>query len=173
MRAVAEGAGVTVGAIYRHFEDRSALIERVVIQAFESFELELTRAVLSQPVGSFARLVALGHKYMEFAQRHSEEFKILYSPDGERRKLGSLPGRGGYDLLRQCIVEAMEAGQMRRGDPDLTAFFLWSRVHGIVMLLLACDLSDEALSADGELTPGRAFEITRELALHGVAVEHE
>ena len=36
----------------------------------------------------------------------------------------------------------MEAGQIRRDDPDLTAFFLWSRVHGIVTLMMACDFRE-------------------------------
>lgn len=171
MREVADRAGITAGAIYRHFDGRAELIDHVVRTAFDSYELELTRAISAHPVGSFARLVAMGNKHMELARTHSEEFKILYSTSGSPRKLSDLPHRGGYDLLRQCIVEAMESGAMRRGDPDLTAFFLWTRVHGIVMLLLACDFSEEPLATDEPLTPERAFAMTRSLALYGIAAD--
>ncbi len=37
--------------------------------------------------------------------------------------------------LSECIADAMESGELRGTDPDLAAFYLWSRVHGVVMLL--------------------------------------
>ncbi len=43
-------------------------------------------------------------------------------------------------LLRQAVVEAIEAGTMRRAAPDLMSLFLWSTVHGLVTLVLACRL---------------------------------
>jgi hypothetical protein len=110
----------------------------------------------------------MGRKYMEFARTHPEEFKVLFSPRSEPRKVSELPGRGGLDLLRQCVAEAMATGEMRPDDPDLTAFFLWSRVHGIVMLLLACDFSEEVVAGTEPFTPEVAFAATRGLALRGV-----
>ena len=170
VRAVAERAGITAGAIYRHFRDREELVDHVVAESLATYELELTRAIASEPVGSVARVVAMGRKYVEFAQQHPEEFKILFSPfRSRRRRLSELPGRGGFDLLRQCVREAMESGELRAGDADLAAFFFWSRVHGIVMLLLACDFSGETLASKADFTPEVAFELTRALAFEGVA----
>jgi hypothetical protein len=62
-----------------------------------------------------------------------------------------------------------ESGELRAGDADLAAFFFWSRVHGIVMLLLACDFSGETLASKADFTPEVAFELTRALAFEGVA----
>lgn len=170
MRAVAKRAGVTAGAIYRHFRNREELIDHVVAESLATYELELTQAIASEPVGSFARVVAMGRKYIEFSRAHPEEFKVLFSPTRKRpRRLSELPGRAGFDVLRRCVADAMASGEMRGGDPELTAFFLWSRVHGIVLLLLACDFSEELIAAVEPLTPELAFSMTRSLALHGVA----
>jgi AcrR family transcriptional regulator len=170
LRAVAQKAGITPGAIYRHFRDRAELIDQVVSESLAAYELELTRAIAAHPVGSVARLVAMGRRYMEFAHEHPEEFKVLFSPfRSHPRRLAELPGRGGFDLLRQCVVEAMKSGELSDGDPDLVAFFLWSRVHGILMLLLACDFSGETLASKKAFTAELAFEQTRALAFHGVA----
>lgn len=168
MRAVAERAGVTPGAIYRHFPGKEALIDRIVRDAFEQFELALMRAIAPLPVGSFERIVAMGEAYIGFALRHEEEFKVLFSPFlREPRKISDLPGQGGYRILRQCVEEAMASGQIRSADPDLAAFFLYSRVLGIIMLTLAIDFREEIVG-DDELTALNLFEATRPFVAKGL-----
>jgi AcrR family transcriptional regulator len=168
MRAVAERAGVTPGAIYRHFSDKDALVARVVELAFQHFETFLLESIVSLPVGSFARIAALGEAYIRFAQENEEEFKIIFTPQvTERKKVDEIPGRAGYPILRRCIAEAMAAEAVRQADPDLVAFYLWSRVHGIVMLLLACDL-DDALDVAGGASALNLFEATRTFVTDGL-----
>ncbi|NNM03542.1 MAG: TetR/AcrR family transcriptional regulator [Gemmatimonadetes bacterium] len=172
MRAVAERSGLTAGAIYKHFKDKQALIDTVVEMAFHNFELSLFKAIASLPVGSFERLAALGESYIRFAEEHQEEFKILFMPlVTARKRFRDLPGQGGYPILRRCVVEAIEAGTLRNEDPDLVSLFLWTRVHGIVMLLLACDL-DGAISLGGSgeelISPAMLFRETRNLLIEGL-----
>ena len=69
---------------------------------------------------------------------------------GGRKKLSEVPGEGGYQILKRCVTEAMMAGTLRQDDPDRVSLFFWTRVHGIVMLLLACDLSE---SVEGSQAP--------------------
>lgn len=168
MRAVAAEAGITSGAIYRHFLDKSALVERVLEDSFSHYEDSLWRGIAPLPVGSLERLVALGRAYLRFARENQEHFKVLFSIQGRPRDLDEVPGRGGFSVLKQCVSEAMDAGSIRRGDAALVSLHLWSRVHGIVMLLLACDLSGELPGRDGRLTPEDLFDGTRELMLQGL-----
>ena len=56
---------------------------------------------------------------------------------------------------------------MRRCDPDLAAFFLWSRVHGIVTLLMACDFSETLPLPGDQVTPEHLFHLSRELLWEG------
>ena len=168
MRVVAEGAGITAAAIYKHFRDKSALVAHVVHVSFETFERSLFEAIAPLPVGSFERLAALGDAYIRFAMEHEEEFKVLFMPLlGGRKKLSEVPGEGGYRILRQCVVEATATGSIRDDDPDLISFYLWSRVHGIVMLLLACDLS-EVMEADVSPQPLELFGLTRSFVVDGL-----
>lgn len=170
MRAVAGRAGVTAGAIYKHFRDKEALVERVVAAAFERFEVALLTAIADHPVGSFARIAAMGEAYIAFAGEHEEEFKVLFNPIvTSRKRMAHLPGHGGYPILRRCIVEAIEMGTIRPdADPDLVALFLWSRVLGILTLLMACDFEDE-IAFEGELDARGLFEATRDLVVDGLA----
>jgi AcrR family transcriptional regulator len=169
MRDVAADAGITAAAIYRHFPKKNALIDFVVDDTLREFELLLLRAIAPLPVGSFERLAALGSAYIRIATEHEEHFKVLFSPMRKRpRKLANFPGQCGYQVLRQCVVEAIETGTVRESDPDLVAFFLWSRVHGIAMLLLACDFSDTLPAGVGDLTPEHLFTTTRDFVISGL-----
>ena len=170
MREVAARADVTPGAIYKHFRDKAALVDEVVGQAFGRFELSLLEAIATQSVGSFARIAAMGEAYIAFAEEHEEEFKVLFHPlVAPRKRVDELPGHGGYPILRRCIVEAIEAGTIRSdADPDLVALFLWSRVLGILTLLMACDFSGEA-GDEGELDARGLFEATRDFVVSGLS----
>jgi len=169
MRDVAAQAGITAAAIYRHFPNKDALVDFVVNDTLREFELQLLRAIAPLPVGSFERLAALGSGYIRIATEHREQFKTLFMRiRHQSRKLADFPGQCGYRVLRQCVVEAMEAGAVGEADPDLVAFFLWSRVHGIVMLLLACDFSDTLPANIGELTPENLFTLTRDFVVGGL-----
>lgn len=169
MRAVAERSGITAAAIYRHFKDKTSLVDHVVAQAFQNFELALLSAAASQPVGSFERIAALGEAYIQFAEQNHEEFKIIFMPllTG-RKRLRDLPAEGGYPILRRCVVEAIREGTIHPGNPDLISLFLWSRVHGTIMLLLACDFEGE-IDLPGTLTPQALFRATRDLLIDGLA----
>lgn len=169
MRAIAKEAGVSHGAIYKHFSSKTELIECVCEEALAEFEARLLRSLSRFPPGSFERVVAQGTEYIQFAIDRPEQFKTLLMPiKGRPRKLRDLPGMVGFELLRESIAEAMDSGQIRRDDPDLVAFFLWSRVHGIVMLLMACDFGDLLPVPPADRNPLRLFDLTRSVLWHGL-----
>jgi len=168
MRAVAAEAGVSPGAIYKHFDNKRHLVDYVCQATLEDFETRLLRAMTRFAPGSFERVIAQGAEYIRFALETPEQFKILFTPiTGEPRKLKALPGQGGFHLLRKCIADSMEAGTIRKSDPDLAAFFLWSRVHGIVTLLMACDFGDLLPLPKKQTTPQKLFELSREYMWEG------
>ena len=142
MRGVAERAGVSATAIYHHFESKQALVEEVVLTGYRRFERYLELAVELHPKGSIERLAALGESYIRFALENQEHFRVLFgirSPTP--RTIEELPGGGGYFLLRQCVVDAIEAGTVRSdAEPDVIVHFLWSVAHGLVTLELACGI---------------------------------
>jgi len=168
MRAVAARAGVSHAAIYKHVPSKNELVDLVCRQALTAFDERLVRSVSRHPPGSFERVIAQGVEYIRFALESPEQFRILLTPMRARpRRLRELPGEVGFDLLRSSITEAMQAGNIRTGDPSLAAFFLWSRVHGIVTLLMACDFHGSLPLADAEIHPERLFELSREFLWEG------
>lgn len=161
MRGVAERVGVSATALYHYFEGKQDLVDRVVRSAFARFAEYLEAAMHRHAKGSIQGIQALGEAYMDFALENLAYFRVIFSiqiPDP--RSLDDLPGGGGYPLLRQAVVDAIEAGTLRRADPDLISTYLWSVVHGLVTLVLACRFQrgDEAAEAPSPQELFRAFE---------------
>ncbi len=140
MRAVAARVGVSATAIYNYFENKQALVRRVVSLGFERFDGYLHEAVADRPPGSAERLRALGEAYVRFALENREYFRVLFATHGELpEEIEELPEGGGYNLFRDSVIDAMESGVIRRADPDELVLYLWTHVHGLVTLLLSCD----------------------------------
>jgi len=140
MRAVASRVGLSATALYHYFDNKEALVDCVVQHGFHRSEEYLRRAVEPLPRGSMERVAALGEAYIRFAFENRQYFKIIFSIRHEHpRAINDVPGQGGYVVLRESVVEAMEAGTIRRDDPDVVVLFLWSVVHGLVTIFMACD----------------------------------
>lgn len=137
MRAVAERVGVSATALYHYFQNKQALVDRVVRSAFERFAASLEAAARREPAGSLERVAALGEAYIQFALEHEAYFRVIFGMLRDPRSIEELPAGGGYPLLRRCVEEATASGAMRPADPDLVAHFLWATVHGVVTLSLA------------------------------------
>jgi AcrR family transcriptional regulator len=158
MRQIADRVGVTATAIYHYFDGKQDIVNRVVLSAFERFGTYLKDAMETHPKGSLERLHALGEAYIRFAFENDAYFRVIFSiqpksPSGPME----IPDGGGYDLLREAVVEAIDTGTIRgnhgivcsagsaghlRGDyADMVSMFLWSLAHGVVTLTM-CGAGD-------------------------------
>jgi AcrR family transcriptional regulator len=139
MRKLARSLGVTAPALYRHYESKEQVLHEVVREAYERFARHLYTA-LEGPT-PLERFDMAGHGYLVFALENPRLFEVLFAaPD----HLGwdSVPkdleaqacalGQFWNDRVREC----MDAGILRRGDPQGIATTLWSHAHGLVTLFL-------------------------------------
>jgi AcrR family transcriptional regulator len=141
MRKVAERVGVTATALYRHFEDKQALLLAVVQTGFERFTSYLLRGLAGKTPG--ARLARTGEGYLRFALENPADYRIMFMSMREDLGYDRFPARSKENLSRsfQLLVdrtrECQEAGLVRSGDPHEIAVLIWSFVHGLVSLYLA------------------------------------
>ncbi|UCC81555.1 MAG: TetR/AcrR family transcriptional regulator [Gemmatimonadota bacterium] len=172
MRGVAARVGVSATAIYNYFENKQALVKRVVSQGFERFTGYLRGAIVDLPVGSAERLKALGEAYIRFALENREYFRVIFASHAETpQDIEELPEGGGYELFRQTVVDAMEAGTIREADPDLVVLYLWTHVHGLVTLLLTCEPDARCEHTGKRLSAPELFTRFSEFVLYGLRPE--
>lgn len=141
MRAVASRVDVSAAAIYHYFENKRELVDHLVGTTFRRIEAELREAAERCPEGSLERLRAIERGYIDFALEHEQYFRALFALRSERlREMEDHPAEGCYRLLHETVTAAMDAGNMARRDPDEVVLYLWTAVHGLVALSLACKL---------------------------------
>lgn len=150
LRELAEAEGVSVGAIYRHFESRSALLTALVDEGFAALAVKMLEARASAKgrnakLRGRAELIATGRAYVAFAQgEHRSLFRLMFSVDrNAARRKAALCDQSPLDAFGHLHAAAatLAGGADRIDDADLVT--LWAGVHGLAMLML-----DGALGPD-------------------------
>jgi AcrR family transcriptional regulator len=134
LRAVAQRVGVSVPAIYLHFEDKAALLDAVCGEVFEALHVVMKEASAGAP-DAFEGLRRQGIAYVRFALANPEHYRIVmmrttgHDPDEEIAS-------GAFGHLLDSVV-ACEALGVLEGDPVELGLRLWAGAHGIAALLIA------------------------------------
>ena len=134
LRAVGAAAGVSRGAPYRHFTDKSDLLAAVAAQALQTLAATVDGAArdTTDPV---TRVDQALRAYVEMALRSPELYSFTFSTDPRVAQSVELheAGLGAYGALHRLVI-----GANRSNLPaDLVTSALWATMHGSVMLVLA------------------------------------
>jgi AcrR family transcriptional regulator len=134
LRAVGSAAGVSRGAPYRHFTDKSDLLAAVAAQALRTLAATVDGAArdTTDPV---TRIDQALRAYVDMALRSPELYSFTFSTDVRVAESVELheAGLGAYGALHRLVI-----GANRSNLPaDLVTSALWATMHGSVMLVLA------------------------------------
>lgn len=145
MRGVAERVGVTATALYRHFEDKDALLAALLARGFETFLGYLVRGLSAKT--PLARLRATGHAYFDFALEHPHDYALMFLTPCQELGLVSVSEGAKqrmdatFVFLVDRVKECIGAGVCEAHDPTAAALNVWAEVHGLASLRLNGQLS--------------------------------
>jgi AcrR family transcriptional regulator len=140
MRAVASCAELSATAIYRHFEDKEALVAALCDEGFRRFGSVLWKALAED--GAEPRLVATGARYADFALGEPHFYRIIFMAPVHLLGFDRLPAENRerfgatFRFLIDRVQECMRAGVLAEADPEETSLSIWSHVHGLCSLYL-------------------------------------
>jgi len=136
MRRIAEEVGLTPMALYRHYCDKDALLDALVDEGFRRWEQYLARAASAE--SPLERIRAALTAYVGFALGEPRLFQLMYLvpranvPDAPvSLRTTTSPAFGA---MIDAVREAMDAGELRAGDPAELILVAWATVHGLVAL---------------------------------------
>jgi AcrR family transcriptional regulator len=147
LRAVGERLGVSRTALYRHFADKSALLEAVAGEGFRMLRLELLAAWGS---GGRDQFEAMGLAYVRFAVANPSHYRVMFGGfvEGHTDPELAAEAAGAFQALVDAIVARQQAGEVRADDPLPLARYIWALVHGIAMLAIDGQLQHQGAAAD-------------------------
>jgi AcrR family transcriptional regulator len=138
LREVAAKAGVTHGAAYRHFEDKTALLAAVAEDGFRALAAHLARAASSDPRGPRGRLSGMGKAYVEFALERPGHYRVMFGPRvNEDGRFPSLEAaiEAAFGFLLAEIEHGQAEGVFRKSPARDLAVTVWIAAHGFVELV--------------------------------------
>ena len=143
MEQIAARAGVAVGTLYNHFEDRDALVA-ALLDSRRGALLDRVDAALARAGGTPVpeRLRALAEALYEHAERHGRLLAVL-------AEAGEGPARSKSGVVRELharvaalVREGVESGTLRADSVELLTVAFVGALRGVLVHDLA--LSDRA-----------------------------
>ena len=146
LRRVAEAVGVTAPSIYRHFENKEALLLAVVNEQFAELQRVLAEALERGGDDPFVALAEMGRAYVAMGRDRPAYYRVLFGPiggaiegltgdQGEDAAPENFDPRGAFTILVELIERCLAAGPGGAGfDPFVVAVETWTFVHGLVDL---------------------------------------
>lgn len=154
MQTLAEGLGFAVGALYRYFPSKDALMVAVQRRIIETIHHELAAALtradahvaksadLNPRRAALLRLWVAAQVYESMAKERPTEFGLLSMTLGDPRQLVKDDDAGQLvpsmaELFGQVgglFASGVEAGALSPGDPARRTLVLWTSVQGALQL---------------------------------------
>ena len=142
LREVAEEAGYSPTALYRHFADRDALLEEVCSRYFAQFSAVLAAADRSATAPR-ARLMAQAQAYVQFAIDNPAVYRLMFL---ERPEMGmglsmeEVASDAGFGVLAQAVGALSATGGIGSLEVPQATMVLWAGVHGLAAMVVTMNL---------------------------------
>ncbi|MEU4088057.1 TetR/AcrR family transcriptional regulator [Streptomyces aureus] len=140
-RRLAERIEYSQPVLYSHFRGKREIIGAVALQGASEMAVAL-RAATAAADGPRARVAALAHGYLDFAERNPAVYDALFQLDGGLRYAREdTPGplKDAFAALLECLGEVAGDGV----PPGMFTEVFWASLHGIVTLTRAGRLLPE------------------------------
>jgi AcrR family transcriptional regulator len=137
LRGVGTRLGVSRTALYRHFEDKAALLARVASEGFRLLCAALATAIATAARERRDTLQEMASAYVRFALENQSHYQTMFG--GYLEDWGKYPdliehAEAAFDLLANTIRDEQRRGRIVEGDPIELAEITWSMSHGIATL---------------------------------------
>jgi AcrR family transcriptional regulator len=142
-------AGVSTAAPYRHFADKTEIINEVVSQGFVDMAARFRTAADAFAPGSRDRIIAVGQVYLTFAIDEPALFRMMFSqkPNLSGDDIVTMHGKACFAYVMQEVVDYC-AFHGVQGNAQMIALQLWTLVHGAAGLTIDGDYAKVAPQID-------------------------
>lgn len=142
LRGVAQIAGLSHNAPYKHFEDKEALLAGVAAQELRARTAAMAAAMAASS-DPLAALRQLAHDHVRWGLRYPNRFRLIFGRwerhDDDLAEAANETSR----LFIEAIAVVRRNGTIRPGDNERTAALFISLIHGSIDMALGGHLSAE------------------------------
>jgi len=149
IRAIAEKIEYSPATIYLYYKDKNEIVHALHQDGFNLLMQHFSKINFSQP--AFARLIALGRAYMQFAFEHPDVYTLLFSMKEPMQHVAACEiewheGDKAFSLLYKTVEDCKQEGYFKDMESVGLSFMIWSAMHGLCTLRTSGHLEHMALS---------------------------
>jgi len=159
--SIARAAGVAPGTTYLYFESKLELLSRLVVEVNEGLRRHTAQAVRGLADRRIVEVAAL-ESFCNYIREHKDSYRVVREAEFVDKDLGRWYYTRLSDPYTIALERAMVAGEIRPGNPEITALALMGIGHwlGLRWVLWSDHL-------DAEVSP-TALTSSIRLVLHGL-----
>lgn len=144
LREVARRAGVSHAAPYKHFPEKSALLQELAMIGFERLKDAFEHAMQASVASPRDQFVNMSHAYVQFGTDHPQLYKLMFSIEGKTSNLAlNNCALGAFRLLIEVLMRGQSVGVFRKQTIHGQAAATWGMCHGLTMLAIEQMLEPE------------------------------
>ena len=139
VREVARRAGVSSGAPFRHFPDKTALMTAVAEEGTRRLMAEIEVATVAAGDDPVKQFRAIGVTFVLFAVRNPGHFRVMNMPEYADRSRSAYLGEStdaGEREMRELLARARAEGQILPWDPGLLMIASRALVYGVARMFI-------------------------------------
>lgn len=142
MRTIATELGVTPMSIYRHFQNKEALLAAIVDAGFA-----LLVDYLGRRGGKKPRPMHVIESFADFALQEPQLYELMFLR--RRESVRVFPAdfaahrSRAFDLIRESVQREMDAGRMRKDNSLETGLTIWAHAHGLISMFTLGRFGDD------------------------------
>ncbi|SKB97579.1 transcriptional regulator, TetR family [Sphingobacterium nematocida] len=144
VRKIADAIEYSVPVIYKHFENKEAIIEYFSREGFKILSTEIANAIKNESDAT-NRLQMIAYTYWKFASTHSQHYRIMFGlgiPACESIN-SSIEMQETSNYMLHTIEQILQESDNNIADKILKLKTFWSTLHGFVAIAL---LSNNTIS---------------------------
>jgi AcrR family transcriptional regulator len=138
MRRVANAVGITPMAVYRHYANRTGLLNALADEGFDELAARMAATRFSGDIEK--RLARILDISLDHALENPRLFELMFLKPREGARQYPVDFKAGRsptaNLTVELIQEGMETGYFRKDDAWEIAFEMGALLQGLVMLYL-------------------------------------
>ncbi|MBP3943975.1 TetR/AcrR family transcriptional regulator [Sphingobacteriaceae bacterium WQ 2009] len=146
IRRIAEAIEYSVPVVYKHFENKDAIVEYFTLEGFRLLAKDLTAAVDNQ-ICSKGKIQSIAQAYWNFAVTHQKHYEIMFGLGIPKCEVvnSAIEMKTTVHIMISVIEEAIAKNNKKDVDSLLKFKTFWSILHGIVAIEL---LSNTAINQE-------------------------
>jgi len=140
LKVLSDATNTSRSAIYRHFENKDALIETMIERGFEVCDAKISSILKDTKTPLVDRFYFAGKAYIESAQENPNLYRLMFGKKYAhiREEIINLKDDDchGFGALKLAILEGQENGLLKKEDNYHQAIVIWASFHGLASLMI-------------------------------------